>query len=110
MSELDNDLRSLDPSAVLVRPVIDSSGLLRLRARFSAETRHAGNRLLRVCCANTSAVQPPPASFAAAPAASTPVRSSWSVARGAAGPTSTDGAAASCHCPASGDAPLRTWF
>ena len=47
LNQLGEELRSLDSSAVLARPVIDSSGLLRLRAQFSADARQEGERLLR---------------------------------------------------------------
>ena len=47
LSDLDDELRTLDPDAVLVSAVIDSNGLLRLRGRFSPDARKAANRLLR---------------------------------------------------------------
>jgi hypothetical protein len=47
LDELSDELHSLDPSAVLVQPVINSDGLLRLRARFSPAARREGGLLLR---------------------------------------------------------------
>lgn len=47
LKQLDDELRSLDPDAVLEPPVVGADGLLRLRARFSPQTHQAGNRLLR---------------------------------------------------------------
>lgn len=47
LNQLVEELRSVDPDAVLEDAVVNADGLLRLRARLSPHARQAGNRLLR---------------------------------------------------------------